>query len=97
MLQRSGAMWCITRHPANEGSARDPRSARERRSERVGGVGEGVDPEHIASDVQLTLSSIAVGEDVTRSTAGNKQHHWQWQLHGGHRRKQVICRACVGG
>jgi hypothetical protein len=29
IAQRSGAMWCITRHPTNEGGARDPGIARE--------------------------------------------------------------------
>jgi hypothetical protein len=57
-------MWSRTRHPPNEGSARNPRSAREPAepsSSRRGGdgvVGEWafwMDPEHIASDVQHEL------------------------------------------
>jgi hypothetical protein len=62
-LQRNGAMWCITRHPALEGGRASPRrrtgagEAEQQPPRQRGGGGWGDSPEHIASAVQHVCSS----------------------------------------
>jgi hypothetical protein len=73
------SMWCITRHPANEGGARDPGSAREpaepSSSRRGQGGGSGLmevqmDPEHIASDVRHKIQKSGWGTAKSMATNG---------------------------